>query len=203
MNYKRFESIPLGSPQGTADKMLCLILSSTIFFLLLRWLYRSQEPKEETAPLSEPKEDLRFLEGHSCSSEKEGIELVWSIKGLIDLTKDQDPVLWEIPKEEILDDWCWGDDHISVHIKRVLDADLSYPVIIHGTGRGEDEGFIMDGYHRTIKALAMNMTHLEARVLINLPPPDKTLHKEEQEDAPNKWTNRDVYLIVKELLDPC
>ena len=51
---------------------------------------------------------------------------------------------------------------------RVVQADLSYPVIIYGNF------CIMDGCHRIAKAMLLGQTEIRAVRIKNLPPPDQT-----------------------------
>ena len=55
-----------------------------------------------------------------------------------------------------------------VHFKRVMDADLSIPIILR------DDGYIMDGWHRVIKALSCGMKYLPAKQFVINPTPDFT-----------------------------
>ncbi len=53
-----------------------------------------------------------------------------------------------------------------VHFKRVLNADLSIPIILN------EKGYPMDGWHRIIKALAENKKVLPSKQFIEDPQPD-------------------------------
>lgn len=50
------------------------------------------------------------------------------------------------------------------HMKKVLDSDLSYPIIL------DDEGYIMDGRHRILKALFEGVKTIKAVRFDKTPP---------------------------------
>ena len=54
------------------------------------------------------------------------------------------------------------------HYKRITEADLSKPIILRS------DGYIMDGWHRIIKALYKGEKILPAKKFINDPEPDAT-----------------------------
>ena len=62
-------------------------------------------------------------------------------------------------KVENNDDFCW-------HVKRVLNADYSKPIII------DDHGEIADGYHRIIHAIIDGKAIIKAYRLKYMPPVD-------------------------------
>ena len=55
---------------------------------------------------------------------------------------------------------------LARHMKQVMDADMSYPIIM------DDEGFIMDGWHRVAKALLEGRETIKAVRFENTPAPD-------------------------------
>lgn len=57
---------------------------------------------------------------------------------------------------------------LAGHVQRVQDADLSFPVILDG------EGFIMDGWHRVVKALVEGLPTIKAVRFDETPPCDFT-----------------------------
>lgn len=89
--------------------------------------------------------DTHGIDNQTFSSGKEN----WFITRLIDKAKDL-PVQ-EMPISGL--NTCHLYPHSNTmatfvnHIKKVLDADLSYPIIL------DDEGYVMDGRHRIAKAL--------------------------------------------------
>jgi hypothetical protein len=72
----------------------------------------------------------------------------WSIVRLIELSRDF-PVM-EVPIKHL---YIWQDSgkcslrDMLMHIRAALDADLSYPIIL------DEDGVLMDGRHRIIRAL--------------------------------------------------
>ena len=89
----------------------------------------------------------------------------------------QVPALWELssklPTQEISvdylwnlykDRYCWAldgeeitNEHFYHHFGRILNADLTNPIII------SEEDYIMDGVHRLLKARHLNLTHINAK----------------------------------------
>ncbi len=55
---------------------------------------------------------------------------------------------------------------IALHMKRVMDADLSYPVILSA------EGWLMDGCHRLVKAKLLGQTTILTVQFQTTPEPD-------------------------------
>ena len=58
---------------------------------------------------------------------------------------------------------------VAVHAKRIIDANLEYPVIL------SPEGEIMDGMHRVAKAWLAGMTEILAVQFTETPPPDEII----------------------------
>lgn len=92
----------------------------------------------------------------------------WSVARLIELSKDE-PV-YEVPTF-IFNTWQWPwEDNLSLskflcHVKRVNDADLSYPILINA------DGGIIDGVHRLCKACVLGIPTIKVKY-ITLPAPD-------------------------------
>lgn len=59
--------------------------------------------------------------------------------------------------------------HLASHIVRTNSADLVQPVSILPDRR------ILDGHHRYLKAIIEGRTHLECKIVQNLPPADKVI----------------------------
>lgn len=128
---------------------------------------------------------------HTFSTTVEGdTTLIWKVETLIHATSNLPTVQWEIPVE-FLDEWSWGDDHPSDHILPCLKSDLNTPILVW-------DGMIVDGCHRAVKALSQGMTHLPAKIISQMPPPDSSDYKVEgvEESAPSRWTFRDVVRIT-------
>ena len=87
---------------------------------------------------------------------------VWKVASLIKHAKQQDLEIFDLPLCVIdlsVAVWETGDmgiKNFSKHIKRVTDTDLKYPVIL------DDNGFIMDGWHRIVKALSLELATIKA-----------------------------------------
>ena len=60
---------------------------------------------------------------------------------------------------------------MAQHMRRVLDVDTSKPVIL------DQEGFIMDGWHRVVRALIDGKATIKAVRFDVTPPPDHTRKK--------------------------
>lgn len=104
------------------------------------------------------------------------------------------PLVAGLPEEDLpidqvreLDEVCWFSDAWGVrptcrlvieHCQRILAADLSYPVIM-GPG-----GIMLDGVHRTAKAMLEGRTSVRAVRLHALPPPDEVLQPDDPRYEP-------------------
>lgn len=55
---------------------------------------------------------------------------------------------------------------IAEHVKRVNETDLRYPILL------DPDGFIMDGWHRVVKAIVEGKKMIKARRFEALPPYD-------------------------------
>ncbi len=85
----------------------------------------------------------------------------------------------ELPVEHLtLDEIYWAQDScayleyddtymsFALHVKRVVDSDLSYPVIISPSGS------VMDGMHRLVKAFVSGVSLVKAVRFSEMPPSD-------------------------------
>ena len=87
---------------------------------------------------------------------------IWKITSLIYHAKNQDLEVFELPLCGInlaTTVWEIGDLRIKdfvKHWKRANSADLDYPIIL------DDDGFIMDGWHRVAKALFLGLATIKA-----------------------------------------
>lgn len=106
--------------------------------------------------------------------EENGIKYRWKVITIWDAAKTLDPILISI--EEIvsqLDNDRWFRHYqeptarnILPHVVRVINADLSYPIIISPMGS------ILDGVHRLMKAVILDKKTIMAIRLHSLPPSD-------------------------------
>jgi len=73
----------------------------------------------------------------------------WAVPRLIELSRDLE--VMEIPLNHLHIAYTYGGDtylrEMVMHMRAVLDADLSYPIIL------DEDGELMDGRHRIMKAL--------------------------------------------------
>ena len=76
----------------------------------------------------------------------------------------------EMPMEHLnIYNYKIGDSYVkdfAIHMKAVLDSDLDYPIIL------DDEGSVMDGRHRIVKALIEGKTHIKFVRFEKTPEPD-------------------------------
>ena len=88
---------------------------------------------------------------------------VWYVERLWQLA--QHLPIKSVPIENIaeFDQNCWFDDStpptcraVAAHVKRIYEADLSYPIILSA------EGYLMDGGHRIGKAWLLGMKEIQA-----------------------------------------
>ncbi len=99
-------------------------------------------------------------------------ENVWETASLIEKSKDLDIGVYEIDTKYLMDEnLMWKLTNVRdycVHYKRVQRADLSKPIILR------NDGYIMDGWHRIIKAISCGIKHLPSKQFIVNPEPDFT-----------------------------
>jgi len=84
---------------------------------------------------------------------------VWGITRLIERAKDLES--FDLPLQGIdigtkIWDAIQSPKKLAEHMKQVMAADLNYPVIM------DEEGFIMDGWHRVAKALLEGRATIKA-----------------------------------------
>jgi hypothetical protein len=104
-------------------------------------------------------DENRFVDG----------DKVWVVTNLIAKARDLEP--FDLPLAAInsgsqvwpLVGSAYG---IAHHVRRALDVDTSYPVIL------DQEGFIMDGWHRILRALIDKNPTIKAVRFSETPPPD-------------------------------
>ena len=111
---------------------------------------------------------------HKHSRIIDGERHVWLVTRLIEHAHGLPA--FDLPVETVteLDEDCWFDTtpptirRVIAHCQRILDADLSHPIILHA------DGSLMDGGHRIAKAILEGRTHVKAVRLETVPPPDWT-----------------------------
>jgi len=98
-----------------------------------------------------------------------GKNSVWKTESLIELSKNLPIFRFNITKISLNEIIRWRiiylKDYVN-HYKRVKESDLSIPIILRS------DGYVMDGWHRIIKALSKNKTTLPARQFEIDPKPD-------------------------------
>ena len=98
----------------------------------------------------------------------------WNVQRLTRLAKGQEPVLVPLTDITELDELWWYQAEndvptprsLSEHMVLVQETDLTYPIILCQDGR------LMDGMHRVVKALLEGRNSIEAVKLIPTPTPD-------------------------------
>jgi len=99
---------------------------------------------------------------------------IWSVARLFELSKDL-PVM-DIPLDHL--NLYQKYDHLTLremvtHVKAVLDADMSYPIIL------DEDGELMDGRHRIMKALLEGRKTIKAVRFEENPDPCQIAKKDE------------------------
>ena len=69
--------------------------------------------------------------------------------------------------------WCWqhnqeiiNNDFFLHHLQRIMNADLSYPIIL------SEENYILDGVHRLMKCKYLNLEYISYKQFNKDPLPD-------------------------------
>jgi hypothetical protein len=103
----------------------------------------------------------------------DGLKKTWKTKRLWLLSKDLEVFDFKVDTFEAIDEDCWfGDKHkptvrnVIRHAKKIVDADLSYPIILN------ESGIIMDGIHRVCKAHMDGLKTVKAVRFVKDPIPD-------------------------------
>lgn len=93
----------------------------------------------------------------------------YSVARLLDDTKDL--AVFEVPLASLdLSSKIWDDCNmfaLSFHVKKCMNADLSYPILL------DWDGGVADGRHRIIKAIIDGKRTIKARRMHWKPQPDK------------------------------
>ena len=94
----------------------------------------------------------------------------WDVDRLVALTKHLKPELVPIASIRELDEPYWGEPmpcrNVAEHARLINEADLGHPVILSNDGR------VMDGMHRVLKALILGQTQVRAVRFLADPEPD-------------------------------
>ena len=91
----------------------------------------------------------------------------WSVTRLIDAAKDLE--VFELPLKslDLGDTTLYRPREFVTHMRAVMDADLKYPIIL------DEDGELMDGRHRILKALYLNKKTIKAVRFDDNPAPCK------------------------------
>lgn len=95
---------------------------------------------------------------HYCSMSEDG---GWYVANLIEFSKNKDNIIeFELDTYSIaLNETVWGEltmyDIIN-HFRQTNKADLQFPVIM------SEEGWVLDGWHRIVKAIINNQRYVKA-----------------------------------------
>lgn len=86
------------------------------------------------------------------------LQRLWEKSKNLEITQIEVDLLWD---ERYAEAWCWQHDNEKLnnefflhHMKRVLKADLDYPIIL------SEERYIFDGVHRLVKAKQLNLKYI-------------------------------------------
>lgn len=94
----------------------------------------------------------------------------WLVSSLIQHVKEQELVPFKLPLQCIdIGVNVWNTKNVykvAYHAKRALNVTLEHPVIM------DESGFIMDGWHRILRALIEDKEYVMAVRFTKTPPPD-------------------------------
>ena len=96
----------------------------------------------------------------------------WAVSRLIMLAKDLE--VFEMPLQHLNMYYCYEDISLRemvMHMQAVIDADLSHPIIL------DEDGELMDGRHRIMKALLNKEETIKAVRFDKNPEPCKVIDK--------------------------
>ncbi len=117
--------------------------------------------------------DKSFFDQHTHSVLKNEKRYVWKIKRLWLLAQDLPLVDYPVSSFDQLNEDIWfcgrikpTISHVMDHFKRIQNADLSYPIIL------SQEGIVMDGIHRILKARVEGLLTVKAVQFKINPEPD-------------------------------
>ncbi|MCZ6678642.1 MAG: chromosome partitioning protein ParB [Candidatus Poribacteria bacterium] len=103
----------------------------------------------------------------------DGARYIWYARNLWKLAEGLPVKEVDISAIRELDADCWfGDGYVPTirkvaeHCKKIIDADLDYPIILNA------DGYLMDGGHRIAKALIQGQTKIKAVQFEIMPTPD-------------------------------
>ena len=100
--------------------------------------------------------------------------MAWDISKLIEASENLNPINVEMAEIRELDENYWYNSEsdiptcrtIAEHMKLAMRSNLDYPIILSDNGR------VMDGMHRVIKAYFYGQKTIKALKFKKTPPPD-------------------------------
>ncbi|WP_372368664.1 chromosome partitioning protein ParB [Candidatus Uabimicrobium sp. HlEnr_7] len=102
-----------------------------------------------------------------------GEKHIWNVERLWSLAKELSSTLTDIESIQTLDENCWFFERkqptvreVASHVKRIYEADLSYPIIL------SVDGVVMDGVHRLAKAFIFGKKKINVVQFEVMPSPD-------------------------------
>jgi hypothetical protein len=134
--------------------------------------------KAHPQPLRVTSDGQAHIASSCYSTVIENEEFEWDILPLIQAAERGDfPLIrYDIPPK-FLSEWYWGDSSLDDHIRRALNADFSYPILVW-------DGQIVDGAHRCCLSLAAGVSSIKAYNIINMPPYDRSYPAKEEHRPP-------------------
>lgn len=108
-----------------------------------------------------------IMKFRNCFIDEEGN--IWKTSTLIKESKSLPIIKFKVNSISIDEILQWKLSNIRdycIHYKRVTNANLKFPIILR------DDGYIMDGWHRLIKAMVDGIEYLPARKFEVNPKPD-------------------------------
>jgi hypothetical protein len=100
------------------------------------------------------------LSDHEYSRVYKNTRYYYDVPSLIQFGKDKGYKIFTLDLKGVdLSKLMWGIENmkdIAYHMKRVLDSDLSIPILI------DDQGCVCDGWHRVIKAIVTGKDNIKA-----------------------------------------
>ena len=122
--------------------------------------------------------------GQKCMSTNGQEQLLWEVERLWELAEDLPVEMVPLQEfAEFYDSKCWfGPEgltfrHLADRARAVIDADLSYPIILSA------EGWVMDGRTRLCKALIDGRHEIAVVRFRETPEPDERVVKHEAQPS--------------------
>ncbi len=106
---------------------------------------------------------------------RDGVQRVWYVEALWALSDTLPTTMVEISEIDAVDQVTWFHEggpqptcrEITKHCRRIMNADLSYPILLKSDHR------VLDGMHRISRCLLEGREQIEAKILDPMPEPDE------------------------------